>query len=574
MTADRSGPVLDRPWHRPGAARYAIKRLRNLIRPPVTVYDVAPGALIAERDVAVSMRDATLLRVNVYRPASNEPAPVIMSAHPYGKDKLPVRKGRRSHVSLQYHLMQQTAPITHSTLTGWEAPDPGWWVDQGYVVINADLRGAGSSDGVGELLSDQEADDIHDLIEWAGAQPWSTGRVGLLGVSYLAMAQYKAAARRPPSLRAICPWEGTSDLYRDLMRPGGVLEDGFAKVWSAGTRRAARLHTDIGREQKARPLRDDWWQSLVADFDRIEVPMLVCASFSDNNLHSRGSFRAFAQTRSSERLAYTHRAGKWATFYGEPARTVQREFFDRHLRDVPAAPTAPPARVRLEVREDRDTVVAVRDEADWPLPNTQWRALYLAPAGALSESAAAAAGQVTFDPRKRAAAFTFTTPVDVELTGPMSLRLWAEAYDADDITFVVGVEKWRRGRYVGFEGSYGFDRDRVTTGWQRAALRELDDARSTPGQPVHTYRTLEPLLPGQIVPIDIALGPSATLFRAGESLRLVVAGRWLWPRNPLTGQFPAHYHHASARRITLHWGPDRPAHLLVPRIPAPNRTEA
>jgi hypothetical protein len=69
------------------------------------------------------------------------------------------------------------------------------------------------------------------------------------------------------------------------------------------------------------------------------------------------------------------------------------------------------------------------------------------------------------------------------------------------------------------------------------------------------------------VPVDIALGPSATLFRAGEQLRLVVAGRWLWPRNLFTGQFPAAYEHASRGSCTLHWGPDRDAHLLIPVIP-------
>jgi uncharacterized protein len=557
-------PVLDRPWRRSGARKYALARLRSLVAPPVTVFDPAPGTLIADRDVAVATRDGTILRVNVYRPIAPGPVPVLMSAHPYGKDKLPSRKGRRSRVSIQYHVMQQSAPISQSTLTSWEAPDPQWWVGQGYAVVNADLRGAGTSDGVGDLMSDQEAEDVYDLIEWAGAQPWSSGNVGLLGVSYLAMSQYKAAALRPPSLKAICPWEGMTDAYRDLMRPGGLREDGFTRVWAAGTRRAARLRTDMGKEQQARPLRDDWWQSLVPDLGRIETPMLVCTSFSDNNLHSRGSFRAFEQVGSADRFAYTHRAGKWATFYGEEALGVQARFFDRYLR---GADVARPAPVRLEVREDRHTVAAVRSESEWPLARTQWRALYLAPGGALQDRAVERPGQLTFNPIRRAAAFTLTVPEDLELSGPMSVRVWVEAHGADDVTLVAGVEKWRGGRYVGFEGSYGFGRDRVSTGWQRAALRELDSSRSLPGRPEHTYRTVQPLAPGLVVPVDIALGPSATLFRAGESVRLVVAGRWLWPRNPLTGQFPAHYRHNRVGRITLHWGPDRPAQLIVPVIP-------
>ena len=564
MPTDNAWSGLDRPWHRPGAARYAWVRLRGIVRPPVTVFDAEPGTVTVERDVAVAMRDGTILRVNVHRPPGGGPVPVLMSAHPYHKDTLPRRTKWRAHLPFQYRLMRSPSPIAHSTLTSWEAPDPLWWVQQGYAVINCDLRGAGRSDGVGELLSDREGEDVYDLIEWAATQPWSTGRVGLLGVSYLAMSQYKAAALNPPSLKAFCPWEGQTDPYRDMMRPGGVREDGFVRVWTAGTRRVARLSADIGRENKARPLRDQWWRSLVADLPAIHAPMLVCASFSDNNVHTRGSFRAFEQVGSPEKFAYTHRGGKWSTFYGTEAKAAQLAFFDRYLR---GADVAPPPRVRLEVREDRDHIVAVRTEATWPLERTDWRPLYLSTGARLTDTAAARAGHVTFHTRRDAAAFTFTTDEDVELTGPMAARLWVQVEGADDVDLYVGVEKWRGPKFVNFEGSFGYGRDRVTTGWQKASLRELDIPRSTPAQPVHTFLHPQPVSPGEIVPVVVGLGPSATLFRAGESLRLIVAGRWLFPRNPLTGQFPAHYRTGPAARCTLHWGPEHPAHLLVPRIP-------
>lgn len=559
------GPTLDRPWHRPGVLRYAWARARGVVRPPVTVYEPAPGAVTCDRDVPVRMRDGALLRVNVYAPPGPGPFPVILSAHPYGKDKLPKRHGRRATFSAQYRVMRQAGPVTVSALTSWEAPDPAWWTGQGYAVVNADLRGAGTSEGVGSLMSDAEADDIYDLIEWAGRQGWSTGRVGMLGVSYLAMSQYKVAALAPPSLAAICPWEGMTDAYRDLMRPGGLRERGFTLIWSAGTRRACRLDTDIAREQKARPLRDEWWQARTPDVAKISVPMLVCTSFSDNDLHSRGSFRAFERAGSPNRFAYTHRGGKWATFYGEPARAAQSAFFDRYLR---AGEVPEPPRVRLEVREARDRIVEVRDEDEWPLARTEWVPMYLAAHGRLAPTVADSPGQISFRTTRRAAAFTFRMTEQTEITGPMSARLFVSVDGADDVDLVIGVEKWCGTRYVGFEGSYGFGRDRVTTGWQKASLRRLDAAASTVGQPVHTYRTREPLRSGEVVPVDIALGPSATLFRPGESLRLVIGGRWLWPSNPLTGNFPARYERASSAVCTLHWGPDRPAHLLIPRIPS------
>lgn len=201
------------------------------------------------------------------------------------------------------------------------------------------------------------------------------------------------------------------------------------------------------------------------------------------------------------------------------------------------------------------------------MSGTDWQPFHLAPGGRLTAEPADTPADITFHTRRNAAAFTHTFAEDTELTGPMALRVWVAVDRGEDVDLYAGVEKWRGRRYIGFEGSYGFGRDRVTTGWQKASLRRLDQLASTPAEPVHTFCSREPLQPGQIVPVDIALGPSATLFRTGESLRLVIGGRWLWPRNPLTGQFPAHFRGSPVTRCTLHWGPDRPSRLLVPRIP-------
>jgi uncharacterized protein len=513
--------------------------------------------------VAVAARDGTVLRVNVYRPPGAGKFPVILSAHPYSKDNLPAKKLLGYRASVQYRVLRQTASVRFSSLTGWEAPDPAWWTERGYAVVTCDLRGAGTSEGRSALLSDQEGEDVYDLIEWAGAQPWSTGAVGLLGVSYLAMSQWKAAALRPVSLKAICPWEGFTDAYRDLFRPGGTREDGFVKQWTKALKNV-RLTYDLVQEQRRHALRDESWQSLAPDLARIDVPMLVCGSFSDNNLPSRGSIRAFEQVGSSERYLFTHRGGKWATFYSPIALRAQLAFFDRYLRQ---RDVAPPPRVRLEVRESRDQIAEIREESNWPIDRTNWTPLYLTERG-LSMKPAADAGYISFDTASRGVRLGWIVPSEMELTGPMSLRLHVEVTGVDDVHLFAGVEKWRGQSYVPFEGSYGFGRDRVTTGWQTASLRALDPDHSRPFDPIPTFAKRQPLRPGQVVPVDIALGPSATRFRSGEQLRLVIAGRWLWPHNVLTGQFPAAYARGPHGRCTLHWGPDRGAHLLVPIIPA------
>ena len=198
------------PHGSPGLG-YAVDRLRRLVAPPVTITD-PPSGIRFERDVPVTVRDGTVLRANVFRPAAEGRYPMIMCAHPYGKDNLP-RRGPFGYIpQAQFRLMRQSAPVGSSAWTSWEAPDPAFWAPRGYVVVNCDLRGFGWSEGEGILLSDAEAQDYYDLIEWAAVLPWSSGRVGLNGVSYLALSQWKVAALRPPHLAAICPWEGFSDV--------------------------------------------------------------------------------------------------------------------------------------------------------------------------------------------------------------------------------------------------------------------------------------------------------------------------------------------------------------------------
>jgi uncharacterized protein len=117
---------LDRPWHRPGAVWYGLCRLPVLLRPPVRVYEPPAGSLSVLRDLPVVVRDGTTLRVNVVLPAGGGRFPVLLSAHPYRKDRLPKRRGRGWRVSFLYRMLRQTGPVRFSSLTGWEAPDPAW----------------------------------------------------------------------------------------------------------------------------------------------------------------------------------------------------------------------------------------------------------------------------------------------------------------------------------------------------------------------------------------------------------------------------------------------------------------
>ena len=133
-----------------------------------------PGTVTKGADVAVEMSDGVTLRLNLFRPADDTgPLPTLVSAHPYGKDAVPTFRRGRWRLNPQFRVMNQSAPLRISDQTSWEAPDPAWWAQQGYAVVNLDTRGGGHSQGRGDLLSDQEADDIRQVIAWIAAQPWS-----------------------------------------------------------------------------------------------------------------------------------------------------------------------------------------------------------------------------------------------------------------------------------------------------------------------------------------------------------------------------------------------------------------
>ena len=141
----------------------ARRRLGRVLRPQVRVTPMPPG-ITMDLDVPVVVRDGTTLRANVFRPAGGGPVPVVMSAHPYGKDRVPARTRSRRGVNFQYRIFPQPQPVQLSEWTSWEAPDPAFWVPRGYAVVNCDLRGGGTAEGEDYLLSDREAQDYYDFV--------------------------------------------------------------------------------------------------------------------------------------------------------------------------------------------------------------------------------------------------------------------------------------------------------------------------------------------------------------------------------------------------------------------------
>lgn len=517
--------------------------------------------LLIDRNIAVTMRDGVRILVDLYRPAGapDGPMPVLLGWSPYGKHGLSDTLWPPSGVE----------PGWMSRFTAFEAPDPAFWCAHGYAVCFADPRGAWLSEGELRHNGLGEGEDCYDLIEWLGVQPWCNGKVGMTGVSYLAAIQYLVAQLQPPHLAAINPWEGFSDWYREFAYHGGIRETGFVPRGSANLRFSTTRYEDTNANVQAHPLYDAYWESKDVDLAAIEVPAFVVASWSDQGLHTRGTFEAFRRISSPQKWLLGHGQKKWAHFYKPDSRELARAFFDQFLKGEDRGVTQWP-RVQIEVRESAH-VHPLRAEQEWPLARTRYEPLWLdAARGTLEPAPVEAADSVAYDPLDEAgeARFDYRFKTDTELTGYMKLRLWVEAQGADDMDLFVALQKLDDvGDPVGMTFYAFYENGPVALGWLRASHRALDPDRSTPWQPVHFHRAEERLEPDVPVPVDIEIWPSATLFRAGETLRVVVKGMDIY-RDALPNlPFARHEDLRNKGMHIIHAGGRFDSHLLVPVIP-------
>jgi uncharacterized protein len=519
--------------------------------------------LLVERDVAVTLRDGVRLYVDIFRPATaSAPLPVILSYSPYGKHG---RKGLDMFDNTGTNQDPAKAVGSLSHYTVWEGPDPLYWCEQGYAVINADTRGSWASEGTLTFYSPQEAQDGYDLVEWAGAQAWSNGRVGMSGVSYLASSQWGVASTRPPSLKAINPWEGASDPYRDRALHGGILETRFRPWWLESTAYSRTRVEDVVKMAVAHPLYDAYWEDRRSKLENIDVPVYAVVDWGDHGIHTRGTIEGFKQVASDHKWLEVHGRYKWPYYYRPESLERQSAFFDSYLKEDGAPFDRP--RVSIEVR-DQHLVGEVRDEDDWPLPQTRYERLYLeAASGSLATAVPSAASTADVDVMSGAAVFEITFDRDTELTGNTALTLFVRTDDADDIDLFVGLEKINPdGSKVGFPFQSLYNDGPVALGWLRASHRELDPARTTEAQPWHLHTRELPVPRGEVIEVDVEILPASTFFHAGETLRLIIQGRDLYPY-PGDTVVIAHEQTRNAGRFHVHTGGEHPSHIVVPVIP-------
>lgn len=561
-------------------------------QPPPTGAPSEPSCTMAvEYDVKVPMRDSVNLSADVYRPEQEGVYPVIVSRTPYNNNRERTVKRIRT------------------------------FVEHCYVFVTVDCRGRHDSDGEWYPLRD-EGPDGYDTIEWAAKQPWSDGRIGTYGGSYVAWNQWLAAIHQPPHLVTMVSLVSPPDPFYNVPYQYGafmpVQVDWLAYVSSRVNQDSSAVNMEevwehlplIEMAEKAgRDSRvwkdwithysyDDYWKkvSYQDQFSRIQVPVLHISGWYDDD--QPGTFmnymgmrkQAGSETaRMHQKLlvgAWPHRVNSTSKLgridFG-PSAVIDLEgyilrWFDRWLKEAPNGITEEP-RVRIFVMGEN----AWRDEEDWPLPSTQWTSYYLHSSGransfygdgALSTSkpATEAADTFTYDPADPVA--FIMEPSFAQLGGPDDYR---PAERRDDVlvytseTLPGDLEVTGPIKLVLYASSSARDTDFVAilldvhpNGYSQRLVDGIIRARFRDSLEKPTL-----MAAGKVYRFEIDMWSTSHLFEKGHKIRIDITSS-LFPkysRNLNTGNIPGLDAEMSLADQKVFHEEAYPSHIVLPVIP-------
>lgn len=564
-------------------------------------------------DVPIEMDDGIVLRADVYRPIKEGRYPAILTYGPYAK-WLHFEDGYPD----QWRMMVEEHPDVPAGSTNkyqtWEVVDPEKWVPDDYACVRVDSRGAGRSPGRLDPFSARETKDLYNCIEWAALQSWCGGKVGLNGISYYAMNQWQVASLQPPHLEAMCVWEGAADFYRDMSHHGGIFAT-FGVGWyenraksrqyGRGTRgyrsrmngdwvsgpetlseeelgaNRADFGEDLFRHKLAT---DEYWTSRNPDWSKITVPLLSAGNWGGQGLHPRGNFEGFNQAASGQKWLEVHGLEHWTHFYTDYGLALQKRFFGHFLKGEDTKWEKQP-KVLLQVRHPGERFVE-RHESEWPLGRTRWTRFYLN-LGDHSLTSEPTKAEKNLSYEGFGEGLTFISPPlaeETEITGPSAAKLFVSSETEDADIFLVLRVFSPDMKEVSFMGALD-PKTPVAQGWLRASHRKLDPGQSLPHRPYHTHDERQPLTPGEVYELDVEIWPTCIVVPPGYRIALSVRGKdYVYPGGatqalpnmgrPFTGVGPFRHEDPRDRpasvfggKVTLHSGPGREAHVMIPIIP-------
>ncbi|KAH8901714.1 hydrolase [Thozetella sp. PMI_491] len=542
-----------------------------------------------DHDIEITVRDGARLYVDVYRPADTaEKVPAVLSWSCYGKkysalDMLPM---------CVWHCC-----VPRSSLSGlekFEGLDPQVWCPQGYAIVSVDQRGTGHSDGQICVMGPQDAEDGYDVVEAISKLDWCSGSVGMAGNSALAISQWFIAAQQPPSLKAIAPWEGMSDMYREqFVRGGWFSMSNFDLI----TKEIVRGPVNSGVEDWAEMYRwssvqNAYWRAQRADMTKIKCPTYIRGS-DVSTIHTMGSIRGWMEIPHKEKWIHWSSKQEWYELYCEPeAQDELKVFFDRYLRGAVDNGWETRPKVRWSALQ-YGSKPAIDDIVleDFPVPGTEYRELFFQPDHTLGTTKLTRdevhIASYDSEDYKSFAEFTYTFQERSRLIGLPKAILYVSCDSRDDFTvFTILRKKNKDGKdllHLNFpieatpvasiedipeKEQSSMNLHLGSIGILRASHREVDDSKSIHHQfPFHPHEKEEKVAPGTIIKLEMGIWAMGVDFEAGESISLRVGGQFPSIAEYKAWSDPRPEHELNRGEHKLHFGRHFPCKLILPFTP-------
>lgn len=546
-----------------------------------------PCDIHVSHDVGIKVRDGCTLYCDIYRPANTTTTvPAILAWSPFGK--------KFNGISMLQNLPWNMG-VPKGVLSGlekFEGPDPAVFIPQGFAIVNVDARGSGDSDGSVAIMGTQEAEDGYDVIETISKLPWCNGNIGLAGNSHLAIVQWFIAALKPPSLKAIAPWEACGDLYREQFVRGGVFDTGlFDFIIKHNIQGHGGVENFQEMYRRCQKGNSTYWKDKRADIEKISIPTYITASYT-SFVHTMGSIRGYLQVNTSKKWLRICPWQEWYDMWNCPESADElARFFDHFLNDTQNG-WETTARLRTTILRFTDDPIFNVEEEDFPIPRTQYRKAFLTSNKGLSFTVPFKNDIVTYDSKKYldCATFTYTFIEKSRLVGLPKAVLYVSTFDSKDMDIYVLLRKLdKNGKALlnlnipwSSVAAHGISRDRIdeipkrnmnnlmfhvgSLGILRASRRSIDESRSIhENYPFHPHDKDEFLKPGEIVKLEIGIWAMGVEYEAGESIRVEIHGT-----SPLLrGEFEPNslFEELTSKGLhQVHIGGECPSHVILPFV--------
>ncbi|KAG4414117.1 hypothetical protein IFR04_012769 [Cadophora malorum] len=535
--------------------------------------------------VEIPLRDGVKIHCDVFRPVTDIKVPAILAVSPYGKNG----HGFRIFDNIPFRLgLPESAT---SGLEKFEGPDPAEWCPRGYAIVNVDIRGSWDSEGDLYIEGSQFGMDGYDTVEFIALQPWCNGAVSMCGNSWLATEQWATAIEKPPALKCIAPWEGFTDMYRDLICRGGVPKANFTSFIFNKTIRGRNSREDVSGALDKWPLFNEYWEDKVYDTSDLTLPIYALGSYSSGN-HGSGTVRGWNRAASKDKWIRFHPTQEWFDLYTPRYIDDLQRFFDRYLKGIDNGwEKTPKARVSILTYGNRFEPGPKWDVAfsDYPIPDTKYSKLYLQGSGKLATTPQANEGSTSHQSdsyQAKPSEFVLTFDKATSIVGHSKAELWMSCKDKDDMDVYVSIRKLSKSGEVlehvnvpweklpeGVNTQHDVPMAQTIkytgpTGILRASHRAQDPQRSTPMLPYHSHDKEDKVPPGDVVKLEISLWPMGIHFEAGEGLLFRVQGFV-----DTSSDFPSHIdkklENLNEGQHTIHFGGKYDSTIIVPVVALP-----